>query len=295
MGWLPWEQGVAIGVALVVAMFLTRGREHGRWPQFRSFCAEASIIAFLYALWVLAGRLSVLQVDGAIERGAQLWEFERSIGLPNEKVWQDALRPHSKLTQAANLYYASAHVAGMGVFLVWLFFWHKGVLPVWRNTLALLTGSCLVIQLIPVAPPRLVDSLGVVDTGLEYGQSVYGTLGYTIAGQLQAMPSIHVAWAALIGWGMWKEGTSVWRWVGPVHAVATMYVVAVTGNHYWVDGIVAIILMVVLYPLASRLATWSSKISAAQRQRVDGPKETLTVASSNVSHDDKSEVGVSSP
>jgi hypothetical protein len=79
----------------------------------------------------------------------------------------------------------------------------------------------------------------MIDTGLAYGQSVYGALGRGIAGQLQAMPSIHVAWAALIGWAAYVASTSRWRWIGPLHFAITFVVVAVTGNHYWLDGIVA--------------------------------------------------------
>ena len=44
----------------------------------------------------------------------------------------------------------------------------------YRNILAVLTFVCFLIQLIPVAPPRLLSGLGFVDTGLKYHQSVYG-------------------------------------------------------------------------------------------------------------------------
>ena len=83
----------------------------------------------------------------------------------------------------------------------------------------------------------------MIDTGLAYGQSVYGTLGRGIAGQLQAMPSIHVAWAALVGWAAMVESTNRWRWIGPIHFSITFLVVALTGNHYWLDGIVAMLLL----------------------------------------------------
>ena len=155
--------------------------------------------------------------------------------------------PHSLTTQAANIYYAAAHVAAMGVFLLWSFLRHREAYPAWRNTLALVTGACLIIQLVPVAPPRLTEETGMIDTGLAYGQSVYGVLGRGIAGQLQAMPSIHVAWAALIGWAVWVVSPSKWRWIGPAHFAITFLVVAVTGNHFWLDGIVAIALLIPAY------------------------------------------------
>jgi hypothetical protein len=82
---------------------------------------------------------------------------------------------------------------------------------------------------------------------------VYGTLGRGIAGQLQAMPSIHVAWAALIGWAAWRESRSPWRWIGPAHFAITFVVVAVTGNHYWLDGLVAMVLLVPAWWIGCRL------------------------------------------
>jgi hypothetical protein len=53
------------------------------------------------------------------------------------------------------------------------------------------------------------------------------------------MPSVHVAWAVIIGVVIVTVTTSKWRWVALAHPAMTMIVVAVTGNHYWLDGIVA--------------------------------------------------------
>lgn len=142
----------------------------------------------------------------------------------------------------------------MGIFLVWMFFAHRNQYSTWRNALAIVTGLSLIIQLIPVAPPRLTDETGMIDTGLQFGQSLYGVLGRGIAGQLQALPSIHVAWAALIGWAVWEVSTSKWRWIGPIHFAITFVVVAVTGNHYWVDGLLAMVLLVGARFVGGRIA-----------------------------------------
>ena len=264
--WLPWEYGFALAVSFAVVSWRARPIE----DRVAAVSGEAAIVAVLYSLWQLAGRVSLLGIDAALERGAWLWDLaqalqspllqdlERTLRLPNELEWQNALVPHSFWTQAANIYYAGAHVPAMGIFLVWLFFRHRDTYSGWRNTLALVTGMCLVIQLLPVAPPRLTDETGMIDTGLAYGQSVYGALGRGIAGQLQAMPSIHVAWAALIGWAGWAESTGRWRFVGPLHFLLTFVVVAVTGNHYWLDGIVAMVLLGLARPVGLRIARVTS-------------------------------------
>lgn len=258
--WLPWE----IGLGLAVAFLLVAARTERSAPRIHALSNEAAIISFLYALWQLAGRLSLLGIDGALERGAQLWRLERALFFPNELTLQNWMLPSSFWTQFANLYYAIAHVPAMGIFLVWLFLRHRDHYSAWRNTLALITGISLMIQLIPVAPPRLTDETGMIDTGLQYGQSVYGALGRGIAGQLQALPSIHVAWAALIGWAVWTVSTSNWRWIGPAHFIITFFVVALTGNHYWVDGLLAMVLLVGARWAGVHIADWMRARSTAE-------------------------------
>ena len=254
--WLPWEYG--FGLAVLFAIVSWRARPFDE--RVAAVAGEAAIVSVLYSLWQLAGRVSLLGIDRALERGAWIWELERTLRLPNELHWQNALIPHSFWTQAANIYYAGAHVPAMGLFLVWLFLRHRDSYSPWRNALALVTGHCLIIQLLPVAPPRLTDETGMIDTGLAYGQSVYGALGRGIAGQLQAMPSIHVAWAALIGWAVWRESQSRWRVIGPIHFAVTFVVVAVTGNHYWADGLVAIPLLWLSRIVGLRIASFSRRL-----------------------------------
>ena len=38
--------------------------------------------------------------------------------------------------------------------------------------------------------------------------------------------------------------TSRWRWLVLAHPIATAYVVVVTANHWWLDGIVAVAILV---------------------------------------------------
>jgi hypothetical protein len=153
---------------------------------------------------------------------------------------QDLIVHHAVIRQAANLYYATMHFGALFLFLIWLFVRHRDRYPKIRRVLALTTLVCLAIQLIPVAPPRLLP--GYVDTAALDGQSVYG-LGFG-ADQLSAMPSVHVAWAVLIGWACARIGRGPWRWIGAVHAAVTVFVVVATANHFWADGIVAVAVLV---------------------------------------------------
>jgi hypothetical protein len=139
----------------------------------------------------------------------------------------------------ANVFYAYAHLNGMAIFVVWLWWRHRDVYPRARTVIIVSTLACLVVQSVPVAPPRLLPEFGFVDTALRDGSSVYGPFGSGMANQLAAMPSVHVGWAVIVGWYIWWAAPRRWRWIGPLHSVLTVLVVVVTANHWWLDGVVA--------------------------------------------------------
>jgi hypothetical protein len=238
---LTWQQsGFLSGGLLATAGVLhVTGTRVGR--VLVPYTREIGVIAGLYALWQLAGTLSVLGTSGAFSRARWIERVQHDWHLPSEASVQHGITDHPLIVQACNLYYASMHFGVLFVFLLWLFLVHRDAYPRVRLTLVLVTVSCLLLQLIPVAPPRLLP--GFVDTAEQYGQSVY-SLGLA-PDQLSAMPSVHVAWAVLIGWAVVRIGTSPWRWLALAHPILTIYVVAATANHFWLDGIVAVALLVV--------------------------------------------------
>jgi hypothetical protein len=256
--WLPWTDAAVLALVLAVATVVAR-RSRRRWVGIgAAFSRELSIILCLYAIWQLAGTLSIMKVTRAMSRGEAIYRFERLLHLPSEASVQHAVLPHPLLVQAANGYYAIVHAPALGIFLVWLFVRHRARYPRVRNTIAILTGVSLLIQLVPVAPPRMFPNLGFVDTGLVYGQSVYTALGRGMADQLSAMPSVHVGWAVVIGLAVVHISPSRWRWLVLAHPVLTVLVVVITANHYWLDGIVEVVILaaaVVFLRLASRAWT----------------------------------------
>src|SRR5262249_12898099 len=148
-------------------------------------------------------------------RGRWIERFDDRLPLPSEQWTQHMVIGHKLLIQGANLYYAAMHMTTMLIFLIWLFVRHREQYRPVRQVMAWTTLGCLLIQMMPVAPPRMFPP--IVDTGLLYDQSVYSS-GLAVD-QLSAMPSVHVAWAVLIGWYVWRISPSRWRWIGPAHAV----------------------------------------------------------------------------
>jgi hypothetical protein len=238
---LTWEHSFEVATVLAVGGTVLAASRNRAARFVGAFARETAVIGVLYGLWQLAGKLSVTGTDGAYRRGRWIAQAERFLPLPSEHGMQHAVLGHRLVVETANLYYAAMHMTMMLTFLIWLFVRHREQYKPIRQVMAWTTLCCLLVQLVPVAPPRMFPDLHIIDTGLLYNQSVYSS-GLPID-QLSAMPSVHVAWAVLIGYYTWRVSTSQWRYLGPAHAGLTILVVVVTGNHWWLDGIVAVAIL----------------------------------------------------
>ena len=238
---LTWQHSGELAAVLAVGGAAMALAKDARVRLVGALARETATIAALYGLWQLAGELSVTGTDHAYARARWIEGFEGDLGLPSEHATQQLILGHSHLVQFANLYYATMHFTVMLVFLLWLFIRHREQYRPVRQVMAWTTLGCLLIQLLPVAPPRFLP--GIVDTGLRYHQSVYDH-GLPVD-QLSAMPSVHVGWAVFVGYYAWRVSPSRWRWLAPAHAALMTFVVVATGNHWWLDGIVATLVLVI--------------------------------------------------
>jgi hypothetical protein len=242
--WATWDQAaIAAGVAGVLWLVL-RGSGSRRAAYAAPFLAEFALLSVLYAFWRLARKLPLATVDGAVSRARDLASLEAWLHLPSELTLQRFVLRHELLADAVTAYYAIVHVPALLAFLVWLFVRHRDQYPRWRNALALVTLGCLIIRYVRVAPPRFLADLGFVDLAQRVGYSVYpGDVSQGVSDQFAAMPSIHVGWAAIVSCGIVAAGTSRWRWLFLLHLFLTVLVVAATGDHWWLDGAVALLLL----------------------------------------------------
>ncbi len=256
MSWLRLDlQSATISAAVLVVLALGLRPLRRRWSLWLAAAAvETALVCGLFALWQLANRATHTHIAGGLGNGRWLWHAERVVHVPSEVWLQKLILGHPDMVRASNYYYATAHLTGMAVFLVWLWLRHRDRYPMWRNIVAIFTGISLLIEMIPVAPPRLIGGTGLVDTAMLYGQSVYEYFGSGIADQYAAMPSIHVGWALIIAIACYTCSTSRWRWIGVAHGLLTFFVVVATANHYWFDGVGASVVLAVAWVAQRGLA-----------------------------------------
>jgi hypothetical protein len=273
---LSWPEAAVAAAGLAGAATGAKLTRRPRLVAASAFARESAVVLALFALWQLAGSFATAGPDGALARARWLWHLERVIHLPSEAIVQRAFLPHPMVVQALNLYYAGLHFPVLLVCLLWLFIWHRRQYRHVRTTLVMLTAICLLVQFLPVAPPRMLTGDGMVDTAVQYGQSVYGSVAGFNADQLSAMPSVHVAWALLVALVVVQVSRSRWRWFALAYPAATLLAVTVTANHFWLDGIAAALLLVLVLLVqragrAARAGLMAGRRASAAEPAEPGP------------------------
>jgi hypothetical protein len=204
------------------------------------------LMLFTMFVFYRAGRLLTIDhTSAAFANAREVVHIERWLHLPREQDVQGWLMHSARLAELANTYYAVVHFPVTVGFLVWMFVRRPAHYFWVRRALIMMTGAALVVHvLFPLAPPRMRPDLGFVDTGALFGPSVYGPPGTaSVANQFAAMPSLHIGWAVLVALGFIVATRSRWRWLWMAHPVITILVVVGTANHWWLDGVVAVVLL----------------------------------------------------
>ncbi len=259
LGEQSWHGALAWTILLASVAVVLAQAPAGRWRTVGIAAREAAIVFALLGLWRYVGHYVRLRVTGGMENGQGIWDFERAVHLPSEVWVQSWVLPHPDVVRFLNLYYMSLHLTSMAIFLGWMFWRHRQHYARARTLVAVTTLLCMLIQFIPVAPPRMFPELGFVDTAIEYGQSVYGFGGSSVGSQLAAMPSVHVAWALILAWFAWRVMSGPIRYLIWFHAAMTVFVVTATANHWWMDGIVAAGLMALVILGQGLWSTWRGR------------------------------------
>jgi hypothetical protein len=271
------------GPALLLAALLAFGwaalrvLPPGPARQAASWARETAILLVLFAAWQEAlGVVTAHHLAGALEHGMSVWRLEHRLHLPAERSFQHAVLHWPDGMRALNYYYAGVHVQDVVVGLVWVMWRHPDRYPTARNLLAWVTAATVVVQAIPVAPPRLLPATGVVDAGRLLGYAIYPLNGLRDSSQLTAMPSVHVAWALWVAVVVIRSSSSRWRWLVVLHPLITVASVVATGYHFWLDAVAAAALVVVVVCVQSVIADAVDRGRRAPRSR--SPEELPTPA-----------------
>ena len=265
MKWITWDQAFVAAVVSFVIYRLVRDRPPTKPVVFLNAAAkEMAFISSIYSVWRIARQLPIAKEEGALQRARQLADLQDWLRMPSELSIQHYVIERDTLASLTTWYYAAVHVPSLIAFLIWLYLFRRQHYPRWRTALALTTFFCLVIRFVRVAPPRFLPELGFVNLSDQVGIKVYGSVGSGVSDQFAAMPSIHIAWAAVVTFGVIAACSGRWRWIMLLHLAITFFVVAATGHHWWFDGIVAVGLLWLSLGMETTLRKWQSSRAPAE-------------------------------
>jgi hypothetical protein len=191
--------------------------------------AYAAYLAVRRLVWTEEGR------KRASHNAERIADCEQLLGVGCEASLQRAALAVPRLVDMFNAGYAAGNVA---LSVGWLLRLHHRRDTAYRRerTAALIAfgGALPFFAAFPTAPPRTLD--GIVDTLAERGWSLDHPLLVKFYNPIAAMPSHHVAFAVVTGFGLASRArTPLRRRAWRAYPAAVALVVLATGNHFVAD------------------------------------------------------------
>ncbi|MGW4818990.1 bifunctional glycosyltransferase 87/phosphatase PAP2 family protein [Streptomyces sp. NPDC004227] len=177
----------------------------------------------------------------AEQHGHEILSLERFLHIDIEHAVNHAVVKIGWLRNFFDFYYESFHFA-VPLTVLGVLCWRRPVDYRWaRAALGFATVLALVgFWLYPLAPPRLMPTLGIIDTvhGVQdFSQPDYGTLT-SLTNQYAAMPSLHFGWSLWCGVVIAVVAPKWWmKALGLLHPLFTVSAIVATGNHWVLDAV----------------------------------------------------------
>jgi hypothetical protein len=176
----------------------------------------------------------------AEEHGTQILGLERALRLDIEHWVNHTVVRIDWLRDFLDHYYTSFHFIVPLTVLAVLYLRRPGDYRWARSALGFATLLALAgFWLYPLAPPRLMPSLGFIDTvhGVQdFSRPDYGTLTH-LTNQYAAMPSLHFGWALWCGLVIAVLAPRWWmKALGLLHPLCTASSIVATANHWVLDA-----------------------------------------------------------
>ena len=221
----------------------SRGR-HRRVRRQRSgrlrWWHEVLLIAIGYAIYTLIRNTVPRHGSRATANARDIERWERDLGIFHEHAWNDWLAGQHVLSVVSNYWYAVAHflvTIGVAVWILWKHPRHARPLRIaWYSTNVF---ALFGFFFYPLAPPRLMP--GFVDTVAKYG--LWGSWGKEgspdgASNPYAAMPSMHIGWSTWCAIVIVVLASRWWvKALGIAYPLITLFVIAGTGNHYFLDAV----------------------------------------------------------
>ncbi len=217
---------------------------------------EVALCGALLVIYRAIRTLTKSDLRAAFANTRDIIAFESWLGLPFEDNLQHWLLDHPTFIKLLNHYYILFHFPAAIGLLLWLYLRHPNRYRGFRNLMAFVTFTALIIHLLfPLAPPRMMT--GFVDTMREFGPSIYPKNALDgAANQIAAMPSLHFGWAMIEAIAVISVLKTRWRWLVVIHPALMTLAIIATANHWWIDAAAAALIIVGAVMVWRMVAQW---------------------------------------
>lgn len=217
-------------------------------PRDRPPSGVREILLFAAALVAYQAARGLTAGDEAEAAGNALAviRLQASLGIAVEPAVQGWALARAGAAELLGAAYIGLHLPVTAALFAWLWLRRRGAYVPLRNVFLAANALALVVfAAFPVAPPRLVIASGLVDalrTGV--GVDLHGGALSGLFNPYAAVPSMHVAYAALVGTSLWllADRRPV-RLAGALYPALIVLVVVATGNHYLLDAVAGIAML----------------------------------------------------
>lgn len=199
----------------------------------------------------------------AYDHAQDIVALEQRLGIYVEDALQAPVAASDTLTTLANWVYIWGHWPVIVATMIWTVLRHRDVFLRLRDAMIVSGAMGMAIFVsYPLAPPRLAQ-LGLVDTVTEESRAYRVLQPPQFVNQYAAMPSLHAGWDLLVGIAIVSAATTtllkVIGWLMPILMAVS---VVVTANHYLLDVVAGIGLVLIGHLVALRLEQRRHRIRA---------------------------------
>ena len=239
---------------------------------------ELALILGAYFVYLAVRKLIGINFESvALENAARLISFEREGGFFWEVGWhQWAIDSGKWLVVLFNwIYIVTFFPIVLTVALIY-YIVDRDKYFYYRSVILLSFAFALVIFIVfPLAPPRMMEDYGFVDTFKVFGPVWYaGREMATYYNAYAAMPSLHFAWTVIFGVLFFRQGGWHFRLLGILYPTLTLLAITITANHYLLDAFVGGVMMALTYTVYEVVFTRRlfAKVNfASVRARIQAP------------------------
>jgi hypothetical protein len=257
---------------------VTRGDIGSRRERLLWTLGQGALVGLLVFCYFRVRHLTEGARDVAIAHGRDLVSLERHLGINVEGATQRLFTQSELVETLANWVYIYGHWPVIIATMSWPGWRHRKVFLRLRDAMVISGALGMVVFVTyPVAPPRLLH-LGLVDTVTEHSSAYRVLQPPAFTDQYAALPSLHAGWDLLVGIAIVTAAGSVaLRVVGILLPVLMMTAVVATANHYVIDVVAGVALVLFGQLVALRIDRRRQRQSAGAEPPLDKAEDMTLV------------------